>query len=234
MPELVLFGGVAIVIGFLLLLYVFVNTDPAKLARALRWTGLGVAGLLLLFVLLSERFAFIWTPLIFAFPHLRGYVRSFLARRQMAGATPASEVVTPYLRVSLDHETGAMTGTVLAGSLVGMRLEELTVRDLLSLLRECRAADQEGARLLEAYLERIHPGWRDEFAGSQTGAARQGAAEMSPEEAHEILGLAPGADEAAIKAAYHRLMMQMHPDHGGSDYLAAKINRARDMLLRRR
>lgn len=135
--------------------------------------------------------------------------------------------MTPYLRVSLDHETGAMTGTVLAGRFVGTRLEELTLSNLLNLLRECRAADQEGARLLEAYLERIHPAWRDEFATNQDGSTLHGAADMSVAEAYEILGLAPGADEAAIKAAYHRLMMQVHPDHGGSDYLATKINRAR-------
>jgi curved DNA-binding protein CbpA len=49
-----------------------------------------------------------------------------------------------------------------------------------------------------------------------------------------ILGLAPGADEVAIKAAHHRLMTQVHPDHGGSNYLATKINRARDVLLGRR
>jgi hypothetical protein len=233
MPELALFGGVAILGGFLLLVYLFVSTDPAKLARTLKWTALGAAGVVLLFVLLSERFAFIWTPLILLFPYLRGYLRSFLARLHPSGANPASEVVTRYLRVSLDHETGAMTGTVLAGNLVGTRLEELTLTDLFHLLRECRAADQEGARLLEAYLDRLHPTWRDDFASNPAGSTRHDSTDMSVEEAYDILGLASGADEATIKAAHHRLMMQVHPDHGGSDYLATKINRARDVLLGR-
>jgi hypothetical protein len=233
MPELALFGGVVIIGGLLLLVYLFVNANPAKLAHTLKWTALGAAGILFLILLLSERFAFLWTPLILAFPYFRGYLRSLFTRHQASGANPTSEIVTPYLRVSLDHETGTMTGAVLAGALVGMRLEELTLANLLNLLRECRAADQEGARLLEAYLDRLHPTWRDHFAANQAGSTRHGSADMSVEEAYEILGLPSDADEAAIKAAHHRLMMQVHPDHGGSDYLATKINRARDVLLGR-
>ena len=234
MPELALFGGVAILGGLLLLIYVFVNSDPAKLARALKWTALGVAGVLFLFILLSERFAFLWTPLILAFPYLRSYLRSSPGWFHRQRASPASEVVTAYLRVRLDHDTGTMTGVVLAGSFVGMRLEELSPANLVNLLRECRAADQEAARLLEAYLDRLHPTWRDEFAANRAGSTQTGAGGMSVAEAYEILGLALNADEAAIKAAHHRLMMQVHPDHGGSDYLAAKINQARDVLLGQR
>jgi len=101
----------------------------------------------------------------------------------------------------------------------------------------CRADDEEGARLVEAYLDRAHPDWREAMRdggeGAGPGGAPRGAAEMTTEEAYAILGLAAGADEAAIRAAHHRLMMQVHPDHGGSDYLASQINRARDVLLHR-
>lgn len=233
MPELALFGGVAVLGGLLLLVYLFVNADPARLARILKWSALGVAGGLFLFLLLSERFAFIWLPLTLAFPYLRPYFRSFLARFHGPGASPASEVVTPYLRMSLDHDTGTMTGTVLTGRFEGMRLDELGTADLVALLRECRAADSEGARLLEAYLDRLHPDWREVMGGGQSTPPRGGADDMTVAEAYEILGLQPGADEAAIRAAHHRLMMQLHPDHGGTDYLATKINRARDVLLKR-
>ena len=229
---LALLGGVAILGGVLLLIYLFVNTDPAKLARTLKWTAFGAAAGLFLFLLLSERFAFIWLPLTLVFPYLRGYLRSFLARFHGLGTNRASEVVTPYLRMSLDHDTGTMTGTVLAGPFAGMRLAELTVADLIDLLRECRAADADGARLLESYLDRLHPDWRDAMGGEQSGPPRRGSGDMTVAEAYEILGLRPGADEAAIREAHHRLMMQMHPDHGGTDYLATKINRARDVLLK--
>jgi len=232
---LALVGGVAILGGLLLLVYLFVNADPAKLARVLKWTAIGGAALLFLFLLTSERFAFLWLPLTLIFPYLRGYARSFLARFGPSGAgRQTSDATTPYLRMSLDHDTGAMSGTVLAGGFAGMRLDELRLADLQALLRECRAADEEGARLLEAYLDRLHPDWRDAFAGGEASAPpRAGGGDMTIEEACDILGLAPGADEAAIKAAHHRLMMQLHPDHGGTDYLATKINRARDVLLGR-
>jgi DnaJ-domain-containing protein 1 len=126
----------------------------------------------------------------------------------------------------------------LRGRFAGMRLDELGAADLLALLRECRAEDEEGARLLEAYLDRIHPEWREELAGERAGGGGSGAGarstsggDMSVEEAYAILGLSAGADAEAIKEAHRRLMVKLHPDHGGSDYLATKINRARDVLL---
>jgi|SRR5579864_438495 hypothetical protein len=232
MPELALFGGVAILGGLLLLVYLFVNANPAKLARGAKWVGLAAAGVLFLFLLLSGRAAFIWTPLILAFPIWWRPLRSFLAGLRGPRASPASEVVTPYLRMSLDHDTGTMTGTVLAGRFEGMRLAELTTADLVALLRECRAADPEGARLLEAYLDRLHPDWRETMSAGQSAPPHSGSEDMTVAEAYEILGLERGADEASIRAAHHRLMMQLHPDHGGTDYLATKINRARDVLLK--
>jgi len=141
--------------------------------------------------------------------------------------------------MTLDHDTGRMEGTILRGRFAGMRLEELGAADLLALLRECRAEDEEGTRLLEAYLDRAHPDWRDELAGERTstgtggGGTRPSSGDMGVEEAYAILGLSPGADPEAIKEAHRRLMVKLHPDHGGSDYLATKINRARDVLLHR-
>jgi DnaJ-domain-containing protein 1 len=143
--------------------------------------------------------------------------------------------------MTLDHDTGSMEGTILRGRFSGMRLEELGMADLLSLLRECRAEDEEGARLLEAYLDRLHPDWRDDLAGERAGSAggsgrgsaRPSSGDMTVDEAYAILGLSPGADPEAVKEAHRRLMVKLHPDHGGSDYLATKINRARDVLLQR-
>jgi hypothetical protein len=228
-------GGLAIFGGVLLLGYLFVNTEPARLARVLKWCGIAFGVLALAVLLVSGRLAMLLAPLAMIFPLLYR-MRSLFRGLRGPAAGQSSDVDTAYLRMSLDHDTGAMIGTVLRGRFSGMRLDELGPAELLALLRECRAEDEDGARLLEAYLDRAHPDWREEMAGERGGTPppASGGSDVTVEEAYAILGLAPGADEEAIKAAHHRLMKQLHPDHGGSDYLATKINRARDVLLKRR
>jgi hypothetical protein len=233
---LYLLGGFAVLSGFLMLVYLFVNADPARLARGLKVTGVVIAILAVATLAISGRLAALLMPLAMLMPLLIR-VRSVLDRYRPPSGGQTSTVATPFLRMTLDHDTGSMTGTVLRGNFSGMRIEELGSADLLSLLRECRAEDEEGARLLEAYLDRIHPDWRDELAGGRASggsggsSARPSSSDMTVEEAYAILGLAPGADAEAIREAHRRLMVKLHPDHGGSDYLATKINRARDVLL---
>ena len=234
---LYLIGGFAILGGFLLLVYLFVNADPARLARGLKVTGIVIAVLAVATLAISPasgRLSALLIPVAMMMPALV-HLRTFLDRYRTPAAGQTSTVATPFLRMTLDHDTGSMTGTILRGRFSGMRVEELGGADLLALLRECRAEDEEGARLLEAYLDRVRPDWRDELAGERPGGSGGGArptgGDMTVEEAYAILGLAPGADAEAIKEAHRRLMVKLHPDHGGSDYLATKINRARDVLL---
>jgi hypothetical protein len=249
---LFLLGGVVLLGGLLLLVYLFVNADPVKLARNLKWTGIGIAGVALVALFLfppARELAALMFPLAMSMPLLARF-RNLLDRFRTPRGGQSSTVATEFLRMTLDHDTGTMTGTVLRGQFAGLRIEEMGVGDLIALLRECRAADEEGARLLEAYLDRLHPDWRDELAGagrdgSTAGGAGRGRAgsgssgprsassEMTLDEARAILGLTPGATPDQIKEAHHRLMVKLHPDHGGSDYLATKINRARDVLLHR-
>jgi len=232
-----LLGGFAILSGFLLLIYLFVNADPARLARGLKLTGIIIAVAAVATLAISGRLAALLVPIAMMMP-LLVRVRALLDRYRPPAAGQTSKVETTFLRMTLDHDTGSMNGTILRGRFSGMRVEELGLADLLSLLRECRAEDEEGARLLEAYLDRLHPDWRDELAGDRSrdgkkSSARAGSGDMTVDEAYAILGLAPGADADAIKEAHRRLMVKLHPDHGGSDYLATKINRARDVLLPR-
>ena len=231
-------GGFAVLSGFLLLVYLFVNADPARLARGLKVTGIVIAVVAVATLAVSGRLAALLMPLAMLMPLLIR-VRSILDRYRPPSGGQSSTVATAFLRMTLDHDTGRMEGTILRGRFAGMRLEELGAADLLALLRECRAEDEEGTRLLEAYLDRAHPDWRDELAGERTstgtggGGTRPSSGDMGVEEAYAILGLSPGADPEAIKEAHRRLMVKLHPDHGGSDYLATKINRARDVLLHR-
>ena len=233
---LYLLGGFVLLCGLLLLGWLFVNADPARLARFANGAGivLAVAGGAGAVGLGTAGDAARRSP-----PACCRCCGG-CARRSAACAVPppatAPTVETPFIRMSLDHDTGSMAGTVLQGRFAGMRLDELGRADLLALLRECRTADEEGARLVEAYLDRTDPDWRDDLHGEQAGRAPPAARRRPMSRSRRPMrssGCQPGADAEAIKAAHHRLMKQLHPDHGGTDYFAAKINRARDVLLHR-
>jgi hypothetical protein len=232
---LYLIGGVLLLFGLLLLGRLFVNADPRQLARFVKWAAIALAVAAIAALLVSGRLSMLLALAAGLLPILRR-VHSLAGGRRGPSAGATSDVETPYVRMSLDHDTGAMSGTVLHGRFAGMRLDELRREDLLTLLRECRTVDEEGARLVEAWLDRTDPDWRDDLRREHAeagGPPQRGGADLTVEEAYAILGLQPGADVAAIKAAHHRLMKQLHPDHGGTDYFAVKINRARDVLLRR-
>jgi hypothetical protein len=134
--------------------------------------------------------------------------------------------------MTLDHDSGTLDGEVLAGRHAGVRLGALSLVQLQALLLDYRREDADSARLLESYLERVHgPQWHEGFAREE-GAAEAGfTGPMTRDEAWRILGLEADADRESIIAAHRRLMQKLHPDRGGSDYLAAKINQAKDCLL---
>lgn len=168
-------------------------------------------------------------------PRLWGAVKRVQAAR---GPTPGStsRVEAEWLRMTIDHDTGKLDGEVLSGAFEGRTLDSLAPGELLALLSECRRSDPEAARLLEAYLDRRLGGdWRrggpdeDPAAGTrETGSAE---APMTVPQALLILGLEPGATRETIVDAHRRLIQKLHPDRGGSSYLAAQINRAKDVLL---
>ncbi|WP_262269312.1 DnaJ domain-containing protein [Microvirga yunnanensis] len=143
-----------------------------------------------------------------------------------------SRVRSALIEMELDHDTGGMDGTALAGAFAGQRLASLDETSLLHLLSECRASDPDGSRLLEAYLDRRFPLWRDDIRKEQarTGEPTRSGA-MTEGEAYQILGLRPGASPDAIRQAHRSLMKKLHPDQGGSTYLAARVNQAKEYLL---
>ena len=128
----------------------------------------------------------------------------------------------------LDHDSGQMSGAILEGRFRGRMIEELGLEQLIELFAETRREDPESAAVLEAYLDRVHgEAWR-----AATESAGGGGGEvLSREDAYQILGLEPGASADQVREAHRRLMQKIHPDHGGSNYLAAKINQAKDLLL---
>ncbi|MDD2767395.1 MAG: molecular chaperone DnaJ [Methylococcus sp.] len=164
-------------------------------------------------------------------PHLQR-----LWRRKSFEEPEEAVVETHFLRMRLNRTTGEIGGEVLAGTLAGRQLYDLSPSELRGLYGELLQADAESARLLGAYLERVmDDGWHtgsDKGSQGSRGAGSSASGGMSRAEALAILGLKDGADRTAIVDAHRRLMQKMHPDRGGSDYLAAKINQAKDVLLR--
>lgn len=140
-----------------------------------------------------------------------------------------STVTTSVLAMVLDHDSGEMAGHVVAGPFVGRALSELTDIELRSFYVSCQTAPDQSLALLEAWIARERPNWRGGDSG-QAGGKRT-AHSLSKSDSYDLLGLKPGATVDEIKAAHKRLMKEFHPDKGGTDYLAAKINEAKDVLL---
>jgi hypothetical protein len=236
-----LLTGVLMLFASLWLAHAFARADTRWLAGWTR-TFAGWLLLALAMLLLTRGVVFIAVPLGFFAISLLGWrlplpsvFDGLGGPRKSSGKNSsgkASTVRTAMLEMRLDHDTGRMQGRVLKGRFAGRVLEELSLEDLMALWRDCRIRDPQGALLLETLLERAAPGWRDGLAGDGRRPSPPPAdGRMTVEEAHEVLGLKPDASRAEIISAHRSLMKRFHPDQGGSNYLAVKINEAKDVLL---
>ncbi len=231
MQYLILGGlGIAILYGVAQLL---LNLDARTLVRIARYV---VAALLILagLGLTLARQVAIGLPAIFFGGVLlfRGRLGPWDFGSGSRQDGQASSVRSRFVEASLDHDSGELSGRVREGRFAGRDLDELTDAELHELHAEVRG-DADSEALVEAYLDRRVPGWRDNAEGDADagpGSAADAGA-MTDKQAYEILGLAPGASEADIRAAHRRLLKGVHPDQGGSTFLAARINQAKDWLL---
>lgn len=149
-----------------------------------------------------------------------------------------SRMRSAVIEMELDHQTGVITGTILAGPDEGKSLDRLNRLQCETLHRLCLRDDPDGARLLESYLDRRFPGWRvaaedepDTWGSRPAVAPRLGA--MTEDEAYEVLGLRKGASRDDVMRSHRSLIKKLHPDQGGSTDLAARVNEAKDVLMRR-
>ena len=234
-----LLGAIAL-ITLIFLLRAFVSVDPKALVKALRYVGAGALGLFAVWLFVTDRFApgmFIASAAwgLFTRGHVwpGGWPHYGLPGGSRTSTGQSTGVRTAWLEMELDHDSGDMRGTVLKGTHAGRRLDQLGQDEVVALYREASADDAESARLLEAYLDRTYGGdWRGTGQEDQPKAERATTG-MSRAEALKVLGLQEGASDDEIRAAHRRLMLQNHPDKGGTDYIAAKINEAKDVLLMR-
>ena len=228
--------GLSLMVGLALMGRWLLDTEPKVILKVARWVGLGLLVAIVVFVLMRGRLdwmivaATVLLPLVIRWGGVIRAIRN--AAKAARGPTPgqSSDVRTRFLAMKLDHDTGRLDGEVLEGRLAGRRLSELTPGERAALRAEV-ADDAASAQVLDAWLER---------AGEDSGPAGAGAAAEEPSDgtmtrdrALQILGLSEGATEEEIREAHRRLMMVNHPDKGGSSWLAAQINRAKDILLGR-
>jgi hypothetical protein len=223
-----LFLGAILLVLFLLLVNWAAKADRASVRRLARYVGAFLVAALAV-LLVVRGLAGLALALAAVAAALASRKRIALLGGGSKARRQRSQVDTSHLSVTLDHDTGDMDGVVLSGRFAGQRLGELSRDDLSALYDELRREDEEGARLLDAYLARTYPGdWRQETASTRPSSGGP----MSRDDAFEILGLAPGASATEIKEAHHRLMKKFHPDQGGSTYFAARLNEAKDLLLK--
>lgn len=242
MPYLIL--GFCLLVALALMARWFVTVDPRHMVTILKYSLAAILAVVAVFFGVTGRVALAAPAGIGALMLLgRWPLRRKRRFPGMGGgwgghgvnpsAGQASEVETQWIRMTLDHDSGEMSGEVLKGGFRGRALDDLRFEQLIELLGECQREDQESAALLATYLDRHHADWRDRVDGQSGAAGGAGRGKMTVEEAYEVLGLAPGAGDDEIREAHRGLMKKLHPDQGGSTYLASKLNEAKDLLLGR-
>ena len=234
-----LLAGLICIAGAVFVLRWLFTAEPRRIVQALRWAGLAIAVVIALFVLLTGRFQLLIATAALLFPwiaRIRAFRRAAKAARgPTEGRT--SQVQTRFVTMELNHDSGEMDGAVQEGPYAGKLLSGLALDQVLEVYREALAADSQSAQVLQAYLDRMYGKTWGERMGEAHGGAegpRDGvrpAGPMTVHEARRILGVASNASQDEIKRAHRRLMRQYHPDRGGSDYLAARINEAKEVLL---
>jgi DnaJ-domain-containing protein 1 len=227
--------GIVVLALALWALNAFTKVSPHHVAVALK-TGGGLGALALAGVLGIRGRLDVAIPLGITGLGLLGWlpwsVPGFAARTQKKPGQ-ISRVRSAFVEMELDHDAGAMRGRILAGAHEGTSLDDLDVATLAGFLADI---DEESRALLMAYLDRRAPAWREHAQTDTTAGADRGvraSGKMTEEEAYQILGLQLGASAEEIGRAHRALMKKLHPDQGGSTYLAARVNEAKEVLLRR-
>lgn len=230
MPALI-FGFLVLVLG-LWALNIISKVDPRLAARVLKASG-GILSIA------AAAFLFLRGEIGIAIPigafglGLLGWLPfgpAGFSDRTGKSRGQASRVRSAFLEMELEHDSGEMRGTIVSGRHKGVALDRLDVATLVGLLGDF---DEESRALLMAYLDRRAPRWREDAQGDTATRRAASSGKMTEQEAYQILGLEPGASADDIATAHRTLMKKFHPDQGGTTYLAARINEAKEILLRR-
>jgi len=137
---------------------------------------------------------------------------------------------TRFLSLQINILSGELQGIVLEGRYQGEKLQSMSIAQLSELMQEYQQQDGESAALLMAYMQRMHPEWKPDNEQASQYTADSSA--MTEQQARDVLGVSDSATKAEIIKAHKCLMQKLHPDRGGSDYLAVQINKAKEVLLK--
>ena len=235
----------AVIAGLILASRWYISTDTKNLLKVLRWLLLGSVLSAVLFFIFSGRLTWAFAalpallPWFFRLRTLARAAKTFSRMRQSNGAGFSSQstgrnsnIETQYLRMCLNNDTGVMNGKVRTGPYTGQFLDNMCLQDLIQLRQLCEKDDPESGRVLEVYLDRCHPDWRGANSETSESSDSPRTSSMGRAEAIQILGLGDDFTDSDIKQAHRRLISGLHPDHGGSNFLAAQINQAKDVLLK--
>ena len=224
--------------GLLLALYAaaygFATSDPKRLARTVKIAAVILLVAAAVLIAVTGRLGTAMWLAALGFPLIMRWRALWARIKSMRGPSPgqSSAIDTAFLSMRLDHDTGAMTGTVRQGEFAGWDLAGLSLSELLRLLAECQQQDPDGAAVLATYLDRTRPEWRDQHTDqAESESPRRSDGKMTRAQALRILGLEEPVTPEQIKEAHRRLMLKVHPDQGGSSFLAAEVNQAKDVLL---
>jgi hypothetical protein len=193
------------------------------------WLVLGIAS----YLVLTGRMHWLGAGLAALVPLVRsvilwGFRAAPLMRLLGRFKSTPSQFRTSSLVVTINFANGQITGEITTGNLAGKQLSELSTDEIEKLSQKLKETDKESYVLLQAYLMRI--GTTDEQTANNFKS--DSYRDISKAEAYEVLGISADSSQEEVIKAHKRLMQRLHPDRGGSDYLAAKINAAKDLLIK--
>jgi hypothetical protein len=226
---------IAFFIAAVSLIQLFKNTPSEKL-KSLRWKmGLSVVAIALILLAATGRIHWIAALIGAAIPLVRRVLPLFInlfplfkrglgAKTQNSNQDTKTHAQTQLLKMSINPHNNQLQGEVINGPYVGSQLDQLSQQQLTQLLSYCHQQEKDSARVLISYLnQRFGYEWQKSSSTSTHS--------IDENSAYAILGLKKGASRDEIIQAHRRIIQKVHPDRGGSDYLAAQINQAKDLLI---